>query len=187
MLLAACAQTGGRQAGGEEPCNPVVGAVIGGAVGAIAGGDRNRAGRALIGAGVGALACMAINYNTRQTRSAEQVGADYRARNSDQLPPAPVVTAYRTQTERGSARAGEDITVTSTIEVVPGRSEPLKELREEFAIVDPSGVERRRRPAARAAPTSRRCNSRSRRACRRAPIRCSRGCSSTAGRPRARR
>jgi hypothetical protein len=122
----------------------VVGAVIGGAVGAVAGGDRNRAGRALIGAGVGALACMAINYNTRQTRSAEQVGADYRARNNDQLPPAPVVTAYRTQTERGSARAGEDITVTSTIEVVPGRSEPLKELREEFAIVDPSGVERSR-------------------------------------------
>jgi hypothetical protein len=142
-LLAACAQPGGLGGSSDDPCNPVVGAVIGGALGAITG-DRNRGGRALVGAGLGALACMAINYSTRQTRSAQQVGDEYRAQNNNQLPPAPLVTAYRTQAERASAKGGEDITVTSTIEVVPGRSEPLKELREEFAIVDPNGVARSR-------------------------------------------
>jgi outer membrane lipoprotein SlyB len=135
-LLAACATPRG-----DEPCNPVVGAVVGGAVGALVGGERHRARGAALGAGVGALACMAINYNSRQTRSADQVGDEYRRRNGE-LPPAPMVASYTTQAARSSARAGEDITVTSTIEVVPGRNEPLKELREEFVIVDPKGVER---------------------------------------------
>ncbi len=48
------------------------------------------------------------------------------------------------QAARARAKAGEDITVTSSIEVVPGRDEPLKELREEFVILDPRGVERSR-------------------------------------------
>lgn len=141
LLLGACATPAGS--GGDDPCNPVVGAVIGGAVGALLGGDRHRGRGAAVGAGVGALACIAMNYNARQTRSAEQVGDDWR-RARGELPPAPLVTAYRTQAARASARAGEDITVTSTIEVVPGRTEPLKELKEEFVIVDPRGVERSR-------------------------------------------
>ena len=140
-LLAACATPKGDGAAGD-PCNPVVGAVIGGALGAVLGGDQHRTRGAAIGAGVGALACVAINYNTRQTRSADQVGDDYRRRNGGELPPAPVVSAYAMQAARSSARAGEEVTVTSNIEVVPGRSEPLKELREEFVIVDPKGVER---------------------------------------------
>jgi outer membrane lipoprotein SlyB len=139
LLATACATKGGAAA--DDPCNPVVGAVVGGAVGALIGGDKHRTRSVAIGAGLGALACMAVNYNSRQTRSAEQVGDDYRRRNGE-LPPAPVVTAYSVQSARNSARAGEDVTVTSSIEVVPGRSEPLKELREEFVILDPKGVER---------------------------------------------
>lgn len=138
-LLTGCATRGG----GEDPCNPVVGAVVGGAIGAVLGGDRHRTRGAALGAGLGALACVALNYNSRQTRSAEQVGDDYR-RKTGALPPAPVVSAYSMQAARSSARAGEEVTVTSNIEVVPGRDEPLKELREEFAIVDPGGVERSR-------------------------------------------
>jgi len=138
LVATACATKG---AGADDPCNPVVGAVVGGAVGALIGGDKHRTRGAAIGAGLGALACVAMNYNSRQTRSADQVGDDYRRRNGE-LPPAPVVTAYTVETARTNARAGEDVTVTSNIEVVPGRSEPLKELREEFVIVDPRGVER---------------------------------------------
>jgi hypothetical protein len=143
-LLSACAApAGGGRAADADPCNPVVGAVVGGAVGALIGGDRHRGRGLAVGAGLGALACMAVNYNSRQTRSAEQVGDDYR-RRTGALPPAPVVTAYRTQAARARAKAGEDIIVTSSIEVVPGRDEPLKELREEFVILDPRGVERSR-------------------------------------------
>jgi hypothetical protein len=141
-LLAACANTQGGKGAAEDACNPVVGAVVGGAIGALIGGDSHRTRGAALGAGVGALACVAINYNSRQTRSAEQVGDDYQRRTGGPLPPAPVVAAYSTRAARGSARAGEDILITSSIEVVPGRNEPLKELREDFVIVDPRGVER---------------------------------------------
>jgi hypothetical protein len=140
--LAGCAQGTRRNAAAEDPCNPVVGAVIGGVAGALIGGDKRRTQGALIGAGLGALACVAYNYQTTQTRSAEQVGNDYRKANNNQLPPAPVVTAYRTETRRPNAKAGDEITVTSNIEVVPGAKEPLHELREEFVVVDPKGVER---------------------------------------------
>ncbi len=138
-LLASCATPGGA-AGGDD-CNPLIGALVGGAVGALMGGDRHRGRGAAIGAGVGALTCVAYNYSSKQTRTADQVGDEYRRARGD-LPPAPVVTGYRTQVARTTARAGEDVTVTSNIEVVPGRTEPLKELREEFVILDPKGVER---------------------------------------------
>ena len=151
--VAGCAS---RRAGGDsqsdspsasrEPCDPIVGAAIGGLAGALLGGkgDKNRAAGAAIGAGIGALACAAFNYHARQTRSAEQVGNDYRARNNDTLPAAPLVTAYRTEAGSASANPGDDITITSNIEVVPGRTEPLRELREEFQIMDPDGKERSR-------------------------------------------
>lgn len=140
--VAGCAQGPRRSAAGEDPCNPVVGAVIGGAAGALLGGDRHRTRGALLGAGLGALACVAYNYQASQTKTAQQVGDEYRRANNDRLPPAPVVTAYRTETTRPTAKGGDDVTVRSTIEVVPGAKEPLRELREEFVIVDPKGVER---------------------------------------------
>lgn len=140
--LAGCAQSPRRSAESEDPCNPVVGAVIGGVAGALIGGDRHRTRGALLGAGLGALACVAYNYEASQTRTAQQVGDEYRKANNNQLPPAPVVTAYRTETTRPTARGGDDVTVRSNIEVVPGAKEPVRELREEFVIVDPKGVER---------------------------------------------
>jgi len=142
-LLSACAAPRGG-GGSDDPCNPVVGAVVGGALGALAGGDRHRARGAAIGAGLGALACIAVNYNSRQTRSAEQVGEDFRLRTGGELPANPVVTAYSVQAARTDARAGDEVSLASAIEVVPGRIEPLKELREDFVIVDPNGVERSR-------------------------------------------
>lgn len=144
LLLFGCAGKGAHNAAKGDPCNPVVGAVVGGAIGALVGGDKHRTGGAVVGAGLGALACVGYNYKTQQTRSAEQVGDEYRRANNNQLPSAPVVTAYRTESKAAQARGGDEITVTSTIEVVPGATQPLKELREEFAIIDPEGNERSR-------------------------------------------
>lgn len=143
LALAGCATPKNDRAGADDPCNPVVGAVIGGAVGALVGGDRRRTQGALVGAGLGALACVGYNYHARQTRSADQVGAEYR-QSHGALPPSPVVTAYRTEASAPRARGGDEVRVTSTIEVVPGAREPLQELREEFAILDPGGTERSR-------------------------------------------
>jgi hypothetical protein len=140
--VAGCAQGPRRSAASEDPCNPVVGAVVGGVAGALLGGDRHRTKGALLGAGLGTLACVAYNYQASQTKTAQQVGDEYRKANDNQLPPAPLVTAYRTETTRPTAKGGEEVTVRSNIEVVPGAKEPLRELREEFVVVDPKGVER---------------------------------------------
>ena len=145
LLLVGCAQKtapGSAAASRDDPCNPVVGAVVGGAIGALVGGEKRRGGGALVGAGLGALACIGYNYKTQQTRSAGEVGDDYKLANNNRLPPAPVVTAYRTESKATQARGGDEVTVVSSIEVVPGATQPLKELREEFAIVDPEGNER---------------------------------------------
>jgi hypothetical protein len=147
VTLAACTQKGAgdKSAAGsanDDPCNPIVGAVIGGAIGAVVSGDKRRTQGTVIGAGLGALACVGYNYRAQQTRSAEQVGNEYKRANNNQLPPAPVVTVYRTESKAAQARGGDEITVVSSIEVVPGAKQPLKELREEFAIVDPEGKER---------------------------------------------
>lgn len=141
-VLAGCANRPKGGVSSEDPCNPVVGAVVGGAVGMLIGGDRRRTEGALVGASLGALACVAYNYRSQQVKSADQVSAEYRSRNNNQLPPVPTITAYRTETRNPAARGGDDVVVTSNIELVPGAQEPLKELREEFAVIDPNGVER---------------------------------------------
>jgi len=146
LLATGCAQS--APAGGSassDPCNVGVGAVVGGMAGALLGGrgDKNRLVGAAIGAGVGALACVAYNYHARQVRSADQVAQAYTAQGGKPQPDAPLVTSYRTDA-RPTANPGEDIIVTSSIEVVPGRTQPLRDLREEFAVIDPQGVERSR-------------------------------------------
>src|SRR5882672_6831448 len=72
------------------------------------------------------------------------VGAEYRELTNSELPATPMVTAYHTSSSPEQAHGGDEITVTSHLEIVPGRGEPLRELREEFAIVDPNGVVRSR-------------------------------------------
>lgn len=141
-VLAGCASAPKGGVSSDDPCNPVVGAVVGGALGAILGGDKHRVQGTAVGAGLGALACVGYNYRAQQTKSAEQVSAEYRQKNNNALPATPTVTAYRTETRNASARGGDEVTVTSNIELVPGAKEPLKELREEFSIVDPNGTER---------------------------------------------
>ncbi len=142
--LASCAQPRPRHDASADPCHPLAGALVGGAIGAVLGGEKHRVRGLAIGAGIGALGCVAYNHKVQQTKSAEQVGLEYRERTNSELPPDPVVTSYRTSSRPEQAHAGDEITVTTHLEIVPGRGEPLHELREEFAIVDPNGVERSR-------------------------------------------
>src|SRR5258706_6866141 len=142
--IVSCAQPRPRHDGSADPCHPLAGALVGGAIGAVLGGERHRAQGLAIGAGVGALGCVVYNHKVQQIKSAEQVGVEYRERTDSELPATPMVVAYRTSSRPEQAHGGEEITVTTHLEVVPGRGEPLRELREEFAIVDPNGVERSR-------------------------------------------
>jgi hypothetical protein len=144
LLLAACAATqpaipdlsGIEGILKAEECNPVTAAAIGGALGAIIVDD-NRARGAAIGAGLGALACHIINAQSKQTRSATEVDEQYRAAHEGKLPEQPLVTAYDTAFNAGgSVRAGQEARVSSSITVVSGAREPVREVMEVLEVFE---------------------------------------------------
>ena len=139
LALSGCATPGGmadtsdRQVSNQ--CNPLVGALVGGILGALIGGRNSGGAGAAIGAGVGALACVAVNAATRQTRTAEQVETDYRARNQGTLPAAPEVAGYDvTVAPSDSVKSGSQFQVVSSIEVVQGTQRSVNNVTERITL-----------------------------------------------------
>ena len=127
----------------SDPCNLLVGGILGGVAGALL--DRNRRGRgAAVGAAVGALACVAVNAASKQTRTAQQVEEDYRKNNQGQLPPEdPVVQAYDvTVNPDAGVQAGEKLLVVSNITVVRSANQQVKEVKELLTLTGPDGKTR---------------------------------------------
>ena len=148
VFVVGCATPQATQNAGGGGCNAVVVGAIGALVGAaIAGGNRGRlATGAAIGGALGALACVAINAHSQQTKSAEAVEQDYR-RQQGSLPPQPTVVRYATAIEPAQAiRAGSDVRIKSDIEVVPGREAGVQEIKEELVLINPDGKEFNRLP-----------------------------------------
>lgn len=107
----------------------LLGAVINGKNGALAG--------AAIGAGVVGLGCYAFNVNSRQTKTAAQSDREYvKARGA--LPPEPQVVAYDSNVGNTVER-GKPFKVNSTVELVNGRNEPIREVREQLVLLDTKG------------------------------------------------
>lgn len=145
LAVSGCATmgVGGESDSGGDPCNVIVGGVIGGVAGALL--DRNKRGRgALIGAAAGAIACVAVNAVSRQTRTAQQVEDDYRRTNRGQLPPnEPVVQAYKvTVNPDAGVQSGEKLQVVSNMTVVRGANQPVNEVKEVLTLTGPDGKSR---------------------------------------------
>lgn len=158
LAVSGCAtdgMMGGDSSSGSDPCNILIGGIIGAAAGAIL--DRNRRGRgAAIGAAAGALTCVAVNAVSRQTRSAQQVEEDYRRANQGQLPPdEPVVQAYNVLVNpNAGVPSGERLQVVSNMTVVRGSKQPVNEVREVLTLTGPDGKTRTAEKTASAQPGS---------------------------------
>jgi hypothetical protein len=147
LMLASCAAPGDGT--GATPtdvfsgdCNPFIAGALGGAVGALLGGGSNRVRGAAIGAGVTALACVAFNYQTKQTKSAEQVTKEYKVANRGALPAAATVTRFDAQVApKASVQAGQAVDVASYIEVVPGTKNPRPSVEQQITLYSPDGKE----------------------------------------------
>lgn len=147
-LLGACAAPRGQggqagAAGEEDPCSvgksAVAGAVAGAVLGALLNGKKGAAQGALAGGALGAAACVAINYKSRQTKSAAQADADYqKARGA--LPTEPAVVSYSPQLAANTVQRGQPMKVNSSLELVNGTTQPVREVREELAIFNPDGT-----------------------------------------------
>jgi hypothetical protein len=159
VLAAAAFATGcATQQGGSTPaadtfsgdCNPLITGGIGAAIGALAGGSKNRGTGAAAGAAIGALACVAYNYATKQTKTAQQVSDEYKAKNKGTLPASPTVTRFNVQVApTAKVQAGNAVNVASNIEVVPGTSNPSPNVEQEITLFSPDGAQagKARKPA----------------------------------------
>jgi hypothetical protein len=147
-LLGACAAPGGQngQTGAateEDPCSvgksTVAGALAGALLGALLNGEKGARQGTLVGGVLGAATCVAINYNSRQTKSAAQADADYqKARGA--LPTEPTVVSYSAQLAAKSVHRGQPMKVNSSLEMVNGKTQPVREVREELVISNPDGT-----------------------------------------------
>ena len=137
LLLGAAAATvlSGCSSGGmtRSDWGKCMGAVIlGTGAGALVGGEKG----AYVGAAAGVAACFVINAQSRQTRAASEVEADYRARH-DQLPVEPEVVRYDTQLSAPNVRRGEPLRIVSNIETVAGRDVAIHQVKEQIRIFEP--------------------------------------------------
>jgi hypothetical protein len=147
--MSGCTTTGGIVGShGAETCNPgmsaALGAIVGGALGATRNGATAVKG-AVAGAAVGALACMAVNFHSRQTHDAATVEAEYKRKHANTLPAVPTVTAYETSVEpRAQVMAGQNVEVRSNLKIVDGTQQHVSSVREELVLLDTNGKEFRR-------------------------------------------
>ncbi|NQD38915.1 hypothetical protein HPT27_18005 [Permianibacter sp. IMCC34836] len=116
-------------------------ALGGAAIGAAISGKKG-AGR---GALAGLAACAVVEIVSRQTRSKDEVEQDYRAANKGKLPAKAELVAYQTTLNPDATlKRGDALKVQSTIRVVAGTGEPIKDVKEVLIAYAPSGEEFKR-------------------------------------------
>ena len=142
-LAFGCAAPGGPSSATSaesNPCNPGLAAGIGALVGALVAGGNDRVRGAAIGAGLASLGCLAVNYQSKQVKSSQQVLKDYTAQSGMPAPVKAQVTKYETAFSPSAvAKAGQKLQLQSYIEVVPGSDNGKPIVEEELVFLDPAG------------------------------------------------
>lgn len=142
IFVTGCATPGAPrdQAGNAAiGCNPAIGAGIGAVFGALIGGGTNTVRGAAIGASLGGLACMALNYQTEQVKSSQQVQNEYKAAHKGRLPEQATLIKYETSFTPTSIQPGQKAQTSSYIEVAPGTKDANPVIEEELTLYKPDG------------------------------------------------
>jgi len=142
VVASGCAtQGGGTSSSNSSECNAagvaLIGGLLGAAVGAATGGGSKGA---AIGAGVGAavagLGCIAINANSKQTASADQVRQDYQAQYR-KAPDEVAVMSY-TASGQGTVQKGSTVNINTLASVVTPQNAPSPTITEKIEISAPN-------------------------------------------------
>jgi hypothetical protein len=123
----------------SAPCNTVGTAVIGAIAGGILGKlthHNNVVKGAAIGGAVGALACVAINYQSHRTESAQQMR---QANPQFQPNPQVAVTNYQVMVQPGNVQAGQSVMVATNIGVLAGTQENIQNVSVQYDLIDTNG------------------------------------------------
>ena len=131
-----------QAAADEDPCSvgatAAAGAAVGALLGAFVNGKKGALQGAALGGGLAAAGCLAINVNSRQTKTAAQADRDYiRARGA--LPREPQVVSYTPQVSSATVKRGQPFKVNSVVELVNGSAQNVNDVREELVVLDPQG------------------------------------------------
>jgi len=143
LLLAGCATPpSGPGAANQDPCDVVqtgvTAAIAGGILGGILGGRDGAARGAVLGGLVATVACVTMNAQSRQVRTAAEVDRDFVRRNGA-LQRTPTLVSYTPQLSANSVQRGQPLRVTSAIQLANGSVEQINTVREELTILDPEG------------------------------------------------
>ena len=141
LAVSGCAAPGDGQPaaamGGD--CNPALAAGLGAVVGSLLGGGKNTLRGAALGSGVAALACVALNYQAQQVKTAKQVQDEYKAAHRGTLPEQATLVRYDTTFSPTSVRGGQKAQTASYIEVAPGTRDMTPKVEEELTLYKPDG------------------------------------------------
>lgn len=126
----------------QDPCSVGQSALAGAAVGALLGslidGKKGAIKGAALGGATAVVGCLAINSQSRQTKTAAQTDREYvQARGS--LPREPQVLSYVPQVSNSVVQRGKPVRVNSVVELVNGSVTPVREVREELVVFDTRG------------------------------------------------
>jgi hypothetical protein len=133
-----------------EGCNTAAAAVIGAVAGALLSRGNNRLKGAAIGGGLAAAICVAYNYKTRQTKTAQQVSTEYTQQHQGEVPTQSFVAQYETHVgPADQIRRGDSADLASTIDVIQGTDGIDPKVEEEITLLGPDGKPLRttRKPA----------------------------------------
>lgn len=131
----ATVQNSGGTTSADGGCDPAGMALLGGILGALAGGRNNRGAGAAAGAAIGGLSCIAWNYRAQQTKTAEQVNSAYRLANNGTLPTSPKVVTYDVDAVPGTIASGSPMVINSRIGIVQGEGGSPPVVEQEITIV----------------------------------------------------
>lgn len=128
-------------AANSDDCNAGLMTLGGAVVGGLLAKGSNRVRGAALGAGLAGLACMAWNYQAKQTRTAQQVQQDYRQANRGRMPERAQVVFYESRiTPAAQVRPGGQVMLNSDITVVGGAHDAvLPVVEEEMTLIRPDG------------------------------------------------
>ena len=146
LLLAGCVTPpgapGAAGAASQDPCDVVqtgvTAAVAGGIIGGLLGGRDGAARGAVLGGLVATVACVTMNAQSRQVRTAAEVDRDFVRRNGA-LQRTPTLVSYTPTLAANSVQRGQPLRVNSTIQLANGSTEQIRSVREVLTILDPEG------------------------------------------------
>ncbi len=138
LIIPGCATT--RTVNGVSEvsggCNPAAMALVGALLGALIGGKNNRNAGAAIGGALGGLSCLAWNYQTQQTKTAEQVNTAYKVANNGSLPSETSVVSYNVAPDPSATlNVGNPMVIRSQITIVEGTNKKSQPVVEEQLVV----------------------------------------------------